>query len=147
MKNRIKEVYRTGGLWAVLLATLGFAFSCNGGSTMYGSPYADFEMKIKVVDSADAPLPNIRIDLSQADDYKYTDSMGVAQFKFRGYSSIHGIFDDIDGPENGGKFKTTDTTFYFSNSQFDKSDKKDDNWYKGKLKTEVKIVMQKEDEQ
>lgn len=143
MKNRIKEAYHVGGVWAVLLAMLGFAFSCSG-ADMYGSPYVDFEIKVKVVDSADAPLNNIRVDISNAYDYQWTDSMGIAQFQFRGNQDFRGLFEDIDGDLNGGKYKTVDTIFRFDNTQLDKGGKKNDSWYEGRIKTEVKVVMQKE---
>lgn len=143
IKNIIQQAYGKGGVWALLLVTLGFTFSCEDTAKMYGSPSADFEIKVNVVDSTDTPLRNIRVSMLNAYQDKYTDSTGGAQFEFRGSQWVSARFEDIDGLQNGGKFKTLDTTFQFDSNQFDKSGKKGDSWYKGRLKTEVKVMMHK----
>lgn len=144
MKSRIKDAYHIGGLWAVLLVALGFVVSCEG-ATMYGSPYADYEIKALVVDSADAPIPNMRVRMNYTDNT--TNSDGVAQCNFQSGGVGQPVicsFEDIDGEQNGGKFKLLDTMFYLDGLGFEKGNKRRNEWYEGRLKAQVRVVMQRE---
>ena len=78
-------------LLAGLLTLLGFSLAAcdKGGTCEYGSPYADYEIKGKVVDNQGYPIANIQIEISDSipengwmqKDTLYTDSDGKFQWK------------------------------------------------------------------
>lgn len=151
MKRSYKEIYRSGGFLALFIAALGFTTSCDTESDypapMYGSPSADYQIKVKVVDSADAPIRNIRTTLYGSGESKQTDSLGCADFKFRSnLGSFHGSFEDIDGADNGGQWiPIMNREFTFDQDQYKKYPAGQGNeWLMHYLNTEIKVVIKRE---
>lgn len=95
------------------LGLLGFA-ACNEIEDMYGTPYIRFLIKGTVTSETDEPLKGIQVIVRPEwnpmwNDTLYTDEKG----EFQAISgSSFGIneqkiyFNDIDGEENGGNFKS-----------------------------------------
>lgn len=154
MKINIKDAYLKGGLWALLLAVLGFTAACNetikgGGVDMYGTPSVTYQIKAKVVDTKGIPVPNISIKLQLEDkqDTKQTDQTGVAEFKFISYEfankvhSIQGVFTDMDAQNRGWAYRDLDTVFRFNDNSFVKPPQQD-GWVTS-LEAEITAVMRK----
>ncbi len=125
-----------------LLALLGFS-GCGdigGGKVMYGpqpvmySPAnVGFVVKGTVTDADEKPVENIRVVLKLQDDesdespYRkardtvYTDNKGGFKTEPRPYIPLPWtlIATDIDGPENGGEFRSEEKPFSMSLANFD----------------------------
>jgi putative lipoprotein (rSAM/lipoprotein system) len=99
----------------ILLALLGFG--CEEakelGPCEYGVPHVTFSLKARVVDEAGNPIQGIEVRTRRGDEFD--NNTGVSDFY--GYIDAHNIhlgagqqyevvFHDIDGPQNGGEFKT-----------------------------------------
>lgn len=150
MKLSYREIYRSGGFIALLIAMLGFTTACRDcieyGAVMYGTPSADYQIKAKVVDSSEIPLRNIRVTFRGSNDEQFTDSLGCAEFKFRaGIGNIYGSFEDIDGSANGGEWASIiDREFEFYQDQYTQYPQgQGGEWNNDYLNTEIKVVMRK----
>lgn len=124
----------------MILSMLGLATACGkselgggGGSLVceYGTPYVTFSVKGKVTDTDGAPVPGIRVAVSEYphDPATQTDSEGIFVFyKTPFYMGDIGklYFTDVDGEANG-EFEplTLDVAFEKSGS------KPDGNWHTG----------------
>lgn len=149
MKTNYKKIYRSGGIFALLVAVLGFASSCEdtNGYAMYGSPPVNFELKVKVVDSLDAPIKNIRVNVKDCSVFPHTDSEGVASFKFYDPQSVHARFEDVDGIKNGGQYRPLDTVFQFDGLPLQTRSADGgagNNSVEGKPRYEAKVVMKRQ---
>lgn len=136
-------------LLAGLLTLLGFSLAAcdKGGTCEYGTPYADYEIKGKVVDNQGYPIANIQIEISDSipesgwmqKDTLYTDSDGKFQWKrgdFPG-STFQLISRDIDEEDNGGQFVTKTSFVSFRNANF----KGGGTWYEGAASLETEITL------
>jgi|GEM_PF-5026095 hypothetical protein len=109
---------------AAVMAILGFfGISCSDGfrpfdlidggmRLMYGCPTSVYHVKGTVVDENDKPIKGIKIVGSQyAADTLYTDRNGSVKDEFNSLNGTLMYFvEDVDGPDNGGKF-ASDTIF------------------------------------
>ncbi|WP_455638147.1 radical SAM-associated putative lipoprotein [Parabacteroides sp.] len=139
---------------AGLLTLLGFSITSCGSDDEYGSPYATYEIKGKVVSEEGSPIPYIQVVLpapDAAEDYSMyiyrdtllTDNSGEFYTKLGDHSfgivtTIKIATKDIDGEANGGLFEEKMTEVAFK-----KEDMKgaDGNWYYGHAQKEVTITM------
>ena len=114
----------------------------------YGSPYAKFQVKGTVTSDTDEPLKGIQVVVRKkwdnnpmSADTVYTDEKG--EFKTDelgtgsiGYQKVY--FNDIDGEENGGSFKSDSIAL-------EKMEKKQleerDHWYIGKFEFSTKAPI------
>lgn len=141
-----------------VLVTLGFAttVSCQMYGTlkpmygtpypdpvMYGQPYMSYEVSGKVVDEEMKPIEGIQV-VGVENDTTYTAADGSFFISAKEWSSPEAIFEDIDGPENGGEFKTRHE--YFPGIEM-RQVEKGSGWYRGKYvgKDVVVTLKKKED--
>lgn len=128
---------------------LGFSLAaCDKmGPCEYGVPHADYEIKGKVVDRQNAPIPNIQIAISDSvPDWEWpcatinTDTNGEFLWETSGAfpgTTFKLVAKDMDGNDNGGLFATDSTYVSFKYAKHENGD----TWYVGKAKQEVTIVM------
>ena len=108
-------------LWSKVLAALLALFgitSCEDQFAMYGCPTASFYVKGTVTDTANNPIPDIRVTVETwkgkhklYTDTLFTDSIGAIDERNHQHitfppDSVSIKFDDIDGEENGGEFQS-----------------------------------------
>lgn len=139
---------------AGLLTLLGFSNTSCSPVDEYGSPYATYEIKGKVVNEKGTAIPDIQVIIpapdadNEEDQFFYRDTLSTnssGEFnKQIGYGSFGEdvtfkiATKDIDGEANGGLFEDTVTDIAFK-----KEDLKggDGNWYFGNAKKDVTITM------
>lgn len=141
------------------LALLGFA-SCSeefGGEDImyeYGTPYSKFIVKGTVTSDADKPLKGIQVIVRQSwnnsilpSDTVYTDEKGTfntGELGMGGIGMQKVYFNDIDGDENGGAFKSDSLALKdMTVKQLEKAE----HWYTGKFEysPEEPIKLSKEE--
>lgn len=140
--------------WVIagLLSLIGY--SCSDSALdndlilMYGTPYGTFELKGKVVDRQNRPIPNIQIQVRDSVpsrgwmkcDTVYSDSKGEINMEIRDFPGLtyQVVVSDIDDDENGGHF-ASDTSFI--NSGQIKYVGGDGAWNRGKATAEVHITL------
>lgn len=132
---------------AGLLTLLGFSIaSCESNAEEYGSPYANYEIKGKVVNRQNVPIPNIQIAFSDSLPDRgrpyatiNTDTNGEFLWKTDAFPGVTFklVAKDMDGNENGGLFATDSTFVSFKDAKYENGDR----WYKGEAKQEITIVM------
>ena len=117
---------------------------------MYGQPHADFKALGSVKDEAGKPVEGIRVSIAQkglytaerdANDTVYTDAKGaflVSKSVFSGPESVSIVFEDVDGVENGGEFRTTE-----ANPDVVQTKKGDKAWYGGAFEVKADVKMKK----
>lgn len=151
MKRGIKHILvGINGILSALLALLGFPSCSGGGYEMYGTPYAEFTIKGKVVDKTDRPIPKIQIrsPYGYAPEYAdtlYTDNKGEFVYTtnaLREKDAIPLLFADIDGKDNGGDFAPDSLSVPFKSTDFKGSDGE---WNLGKATKEVKVVLKEKE--
>lgn len=163
MKARIIKWYNM--LLGALLGALGFS-SCNvlvDPFTIrceYGQPHANYKILGKVTDTAGKPIKNIRVVFqphlsgtsdevnSWNTDTLYTNDSGtfskdVLKYNWPDLTDARVVFEDIDGEENGGKFKTA--TLPYAALTVEQTKKGDDHWYDGDFTVTANCKMEKED--
>lgn len=141
---------------AGLLALLGFSAStCDSdfeGEPMYGTPYAHYEIKGKVITEEGEAIRNIQVIIPQAninDNYMYlsqdtltTDSSGDFFCKksenVANNITFKVIAKDIDGAENGGYFEETITNVSFKQEDLIGGE---GTQYLGKAEKRISITM------
>lgn len=109
---------KTNNLLIKLLALLGFACAesrCDiDDAKMYGPPYADFEIKGTVSDENGDPITGIRVTVRPTAESGPSLGSGVSNaagnYVLTGLdlhsNDIDVVAEDVDGPENGGEFKS-----------------------------------------
>lgn len=139
---------------ASLLMLLGFSCTDDEGEgpiiCEYGTPYANFQIKGKVVDTNDHPIPNaqIRINRNDARIYPYgwlhtdtvrTDANGEFDWKKTDFPILKYRFitEDIDEEMNGGQFASDTTQVIFDSEELTGGDR----WYEGSASKEIKITL------
>lgn len=154
----------TNWILSGLLILLGFS-SCDA-PMEYGTPNADYTLKGKVVDKADAkaikgirvgfnrypgpmvmygvaPSPYFRLlaaDTTNAEgEYKFTEKFYIDEVST---DSVQVFVQDIDGTENGSY---RDTVLYVDFEDAEQSGKAK-NWYSGELTVEKTIELNKKTE-
>lgn len=137
------------------LSVLGFV-GCDGSGgneDMYGCPTVDFQVKGTVVSENAGPLEGIRVVVRTAwdnADYNadtvYTNAKG--EFKSHELSSVaidqqKVYFDDVDGENNGGIFKSDSIAL----EKMDKKQlKKGDGWFNGQFEYTAPVVKLSKEE-
>lgn len=137
------------------LSVLGFV-GCDGSGgneDMYGCPTVDFQVKGTVVSEDAGPLEGIRVVVRTAwdnvdynADTVYTDAKG--EFKSHELSSVaidqqKVYFDDVDGENNGGIFKSDSIAL----EKMDKKQlKKGDGWFNGQFEYTAPVVKLSKEE-
>lgn len=137
---------------------LGFS-SCFLVPAMYGSPYADFKASGKVTDTQGKAIEGIRVAVTQHrhysnteyvtydqnDWYEYDTLFTDASGKYLLESSIFSapndvsiVFEDVDGPENGGEFETATAT-----PAVEQTKKGGSGWYNGAYEVRADVSLQK----
>ncbi|WP_278625143.1 radical SAM-associated putative lipoprotein [Parabacteroides gordonii] len=142
---------------AGLLALLGFSNTSCSPVDEYGSPYATYEIKGKVVNEKGTAIPDMQVIIpapdadNEEDQFMYRDTLltnSTGEFNKRLEVSSFGeditfkiATQDIDGEANGGLFEDTVTEVAFK-----KDDLKggDGNWYAGNAKKDVTITMKRD---
>ena len=98
MKSLLSRV----GRWAAAFLGLITVSAC------YGVPYADFEVKGHVTDENDKPIEGIEVSGHWGAHGQATtanDGSFSVSGEYNGGESMELVFTDVDGEENGGKFK------------------------------------------
>ena len=139
-----------------LLALLGFSVT-EGCRVEYGCPHANFEITGKVTSEENVKLSGIRVTVSLDGDwerdpeYGYivteTDADGLYYLALQTYIWSDGTaikFEDVDGPENGGAFKSKIVTMAPEDRKQVK--KGDGKWFEGDYVWEVNAVLEKEED-
>ena len=142
---------------AGLLTLLGFSITSCGAEDEYGSPYATYEIKGKVVNEKGSSISDIQVIIpapedthNKEDQFIYrdtllTDSSGEFNKRIEVGSFGEDITfkiatKDIDGEANGGVFKDTLTEVAFKKEDLKEGD---GNWNAGNARKEVTITMGK----
>lgn len=146
-----EQVNFVNRILAAILVLLGFS-ACGegGGKAEYGTPYVSYQIKGTVTDKNDAPIKGIKVVISdepenESDDVTvYTDADG----KFTGphtYSfGLYGqtvTFEDVDGEDNGGLFKSATLGI---DDMTAKKVKKGEHWYSGDYEVTADVKLEKE---
>lgn len=126
------------------LAALGFTTlsSCDPSNNpfvcMYGMPSMDFEVSGKVTDQESNPIAGIQVSCPETTDKITSGKDG--SFKISGKGMVARLlFEDIDGPDNGGEFATKGEVFDVK--QVAKGDKA---WYMGRYEAkDVTVTLEK----
>mgnify|MGYP005933250789 FL=1 len=135
-----------------ILALLGFS-ACDGGADMYGTPYANFTIKGKVVNEGSAPIPDIEIKClaeHHGDSRSWfdtipavsTSSAGTFTCQFEEFPTgkLRIIATDVDGALNGSyKKDSTDITVSGNDYKGGKG-----GWFKGSVEKEVNFILKEE---
>ena len=107
------------------LSILGFTipmFGCDA-PEMYGTPWADYEVKGKVLDADGDPIKGIKVSLIE-DQYnsQSTQSLENGSFKVSlgtiPFDKLKLTAQDIDGAENGGEFEEKTVELDFSKIEY-----------------------------
>lgn len=119
---------------------------------MYGCPYADYDIKGKVVNKRNKGVENILVEIGRVQNSKngrdfvpYTAVMTDADgnYHFEGSDQPADVIrirvSDIDGKENGGRFESDSVTL---NLEFKDKDK-GNGFYYGKSETTVPDIKLK----
>ena len=149
--KKVKNVWLRCSAWLLnsILLLLGFSSCDSNGSEMYGTPYATYSLKGKVVDAQKQPIPDIEVKIKIGNGNVYynqiaslkTNSSG--EFSFKENLTAEGKFRliarDADGAANGSfKSDSIDIT----------TDKPSggDGWFRGTTsKEDIVITLQKDE--
>ena len=150
--KKVKNVWLRCSAWLQnsILLLLGFSSCASIGSEMYGTPYATYSLKGKVVDAQKQPIPDIEVKIkigyggvyhSQIAPLK-TNASG--EFCFKENLTIDGKFRlvarDVDGTANGS-FKSDSIEI-----TMDKPSGGDGSWFQGSAsKEDIVITLQKDE--
>lgn len=146
----------TNKILAGLLSLLGFSLAaCDKiGADEYGCPYADYEIKGKVVDDNGKTINGIQVIIPDPfgnEEYTHRDTLitnSAGEFDARPVVTTFGTditfkitTKDIDGTDNGGAFEETITEVPFK-----KEDLKggSGSWNYGSAQKEVTITMKRD---
>lgn len=150
--KKVKNVWLRCSAWLLnsILLLLGFSSCDSNESEMYGTPYATYSLKGKVVDAQKQPIPDIevKIKIGRGGDYHSqiaplkTNASG--EFAFKENLTIDGKFRlvsrDVDGTANGS-FKSDSIEI-----TMDKPSGGDGSWFQGSAsKEDIVITLQKDE--
>ena len=110
---------------------------------MYGCPYADYDVTIKVTDEAGNPIPGIRAKSIGGNGMnKTTDSQGEAKDYLKEQYYLYLALEDIDGDANGGRFLPD--TLKREDYQMTKTSE-GEGWYQGRFDAKAEVKLKKDD--
>lgn len=149
--KKVKNVWLRCSAWLLnsILLLLGFSSCDSNGSEMYGTPYATYSLKGKVVDAQKQPIPDIEVKIKMGyggDYHSHTAPLKTnasGEFAFKENLTTGGEFRlvarDVDGTANGSfKSDSIDIT----------TDKPSggDGWFRGSAsKEDIVITLQKDE--
>lgn len=128
------------------LSILGFTipmFGCDV-PDMYGTPWADYEVKGKVLDADGEPIKGVKVSLIENQYYSQsTQSLENGVFKVSlqtiPFEHLQLTAEDVDGAENGGEFEDKTIELDFSKIKYTGDS---DGWYHGKKSLEQDVVLE-----
>lgn len=136
---------RRAGFLTALLALLGFA-ACEK-PVMYGTPSADFQVKVTIKNETDMPIKDISVGFKSyvETSYRLTDANGVVELFQGGLfpDSLRLDIRDLDGVQNGSY---RDTVFKEIVLEGDYVKKSDGAWYRGVVGKDVTVVLKEIEE-
>lgn len=153
MKQRFQNWFD----WLIggILSLLGFSVtSCEDPKTImceYGCPNADYQVIGSVKDESGNPLKGIQVvtqdvqgeGVSEFKDTVYTDASGKFATRtrnaFPGVQNVNVVFNDVDGPDNGGDF----SSMSIEKAEYEKTKDGSGSWYDGAYTATVNAVMKK----
>lgn len=131
-----------------MLGTMGLSSGCTEmyGSPypapMYGSPYSDFSVKIKVTDENGTPIKGIEATEKKYDPQKhYSDENGEINASYRDIIIPTIFLNDIDGEANGGDFQSA--TLKHEDYELKQTKESDKAWYDGAFDANITVVLKK----
>ena len=160
MKTRFIKWYNL--LLGALLGALGFS-SCNiilspFMRCEYGQPHADYKLIGKVTDQTGKPVKGIRVifhpelertpeEDSWYSDTLYSDASGKfskdhLKYTWPDITNSYVTFEDIDGEENGGSFKSSELPY--AAFEVEQTKKGDGSWYSGSFTITADAKLEKE---
>lgn len=149
--KKVKNVWLRCSAWLLnsILLLLGFSSCDSNGSEMYGTPYATYSLKGKVVDTQKQPIPDIevKIKIGRGGDYHSqiaplkTNASGEFSFKesFSTGGEFRLVVRDVDGTANGS-FKSDSIEITMDKPSGG------DGWFQGSAsKEDIVITLQKDE--
>ena len=130
-----------------LMTLLGFGFQSCDIRAEYGSPHVHFRLTARVIDEQGAPIQGIHVRTSKGESFDYDTGVSDYMGNVDAYGTIwpeaqyEVVFEDIDGPLNGGEFETLTLR---TNAQ--QTEAGDDNWYSGGYVADMGDVVLKKKE-
>ena len=150
--KKINNFWFRSSAWLLnsILLLLGFSSCDSNGSEMYGTPYATYSLKGKVVDAQKQPIPDIEVKIKERHGsvyYSHTAPLKTnasGEFSFKESFSTGGDFRlvarDVDGTANGS-FKSDSIEI-----TMDKPSGGDGSWFQGSAsKEDIVITLQKDE--
>lgn len=142
----------------MILSLLGFATACSSCSDEeefmceYGTPFATFSVKGKVLNKSGEPIPNIKVSVNHS-SHSFVASKEDGSFildKHQAFylksnssgSDFNIIFTDIDGAENGQYKEHKAVVTFTENPDF----KSDSSWHQGDFYTNEEVIATMEEE-
>lgn len=95
-----------------LMALLGFGFQSCDMRAEYGTPHVKFRLTARVVDEERRPIQGIQVSTSEGQPFDYDTGVSDYLGNIEAVGTIwpgaqyEVVFEDIDGPLNGGEFET-----------------------------------------
>ena len=150
--KKINNFWFRSSAWLLnsILLLLGFSSCDSNGSEMYGTPYATYSLKGKVVDAQKQPIPDIEVKIKERHGsvyYSHTAPLKTnasGEFSFKESFSTGGDFRlvarDVDGTANGS-FKSDSIEI-----TMDKPSGGDGSWFQGSASEEDIVITLQKDE-
>ena len=140
MKRAFRKLYR----WALGLLGISCAASCDeifDQREEYGCPYAQFEIKGKVTDPEGNPIKGIEVSSDFIGESTHTEADGTYLYKgnFFPGDTMPITMKDVDGEENGGKFKEASQEIRLTHAEEGSG-----NWDHGKYTAEFDKILDRE---
>lgn len=142
--RNMKRTFRKICRWALGLMGISCAASCdeiNNQMAEYGCPYAQFEIKGKVTDPEGNPIKGIEVSSDFIGESTYTKEDGTYLYKggFFPGDTMPLSMKDVDGEENGGKFKE-----FSKEIRLKHEEEGSGNWDFGKYTADVNAILDRE---
>lgn len=154
MKVRFNHWYNA--VLTALLSMLGYSCSSSDGPVEYGTPSANYEVKGCVTDEAGVPVQGIKTFVKLVETYNnkvyvkgmdsiLTNESGNYQLKYSGGGfdrRMKLIVKDIDGPANGGQYKSDTLDIDYDKAVKVKNG--DGHWFMGDYEITKNIQLKKD---
>lgn len=148
MKKQNTLFYRASQwLLTTLLAWFGFSCSQEVDEAMYGTPYANFEIKGRIVDIANRPIAHAQIEVSDPTspypwlsiDTVYTDAEGMFSWQKGGFPTLvyQLIVSGPDGDKYAGTYAADTSLITFKREEMTGAD----GWYDGRGVRDTTIML------
>lgn len=127
-----------------ILVLLGFSV-CSSCYVAYGSPHVGYRIIGTVTDENDVPVKGIKVLINHADMDIYTDENGKFESPHASAIDLDWLtasFEDVDGEDNGGLFKSA--TLGIGDMQYKQVKKGKGPWYDGDYEITADVKLEKE---